>query len=1012
MDERANNYFDELVSQDAIDRDKDFTINADELNALSQTPHEESSGGIDATEYMSTRTAPDEATMNVVLKPFATHENTSLPTEDEGNSILQEMEDNISRIQGIDNTPFIDASEYSVSGADATDADEDFEIGFSFDASDTIPFEDDGKFIPLEVVTPFHASRKDPSFDNDDGAVIPDEEANLKPYATAENTSYQPETPAVAASVTGRVETEELPETDPALATRPEPKSAKTTKTKAKAKKPRTTMHGKKTITGEEPAKTEEPKQAAAEAPAEQPQQPEAVAQTVSDEIPVVYDIEGEGNNSTDLNVFADTSALDASDAQEAAPEPEAPASAPFSAPFEMPENLFENQNSTFTDSPADFMGQAGYENDLDYTSMRGSEAEGTSSVYADVNEYASTEHDSEFTLPFEEVPIPKRRRAAKSKKAAEEPAKPAAPAEGETLESVIANALNNSNTTETAAKPAATRSRRRKLATSPEEESASRVTSADDVADAISAFFAREDAKTKQGAAAPKEKTQETANEAPAEPPVRPAKRRRTAAAVAAENVAAATATAAASTASSASAESTQSTESAFPDMKSTAASTAEGIGAASEGITGTGAPRRRTRSRLSQLSEEVAAAAESTTSASDNPATAPASTDTAVAPIESTARPEAEEKPVTEEAKSKEGTTKRAGSRRVTRRQVQGPVLDTSSDTIEVINVDIDDDILETEDIEDSPEFRNTVDADPHVIRDLSDTSQKRPEEQTSYAEEIAAMAAQRRAAVAEAARQEERRNTEHMGQVRTTYGSNQAQNDYGATPAPTQKRPMTASQKIAARRPSLTDPIGFDPKLDQDPFEYKFDKKKKKPRWQSLLKDFLLVIVLPVLIALFLVNFVIISAKVPSGSMIPTINEGDRLFGFRLAYVFSSPKRGDIIIFEYPDEPKRLFIKRIIGLPGETISFRNGKVYITPPGGAEYELDESAYLDPNILTTNNTGESYVVPANHYFVMGDNRINSHDSRFWNNHFVSIDAIKAKAGLIFWPFSDFGFVK
>lgn len=1002
MDERANNYFDELVSQDAIDRDKDYTINADELNALSQIPHEESSGGIDATEYMSTRTQPDEATMNVVLKPFATHENASLPTEDEGNSILQEMEDNISRIQGIDNTPFIDASEYSVSGAEAADADEDFEIGFSFDASDTIPFEDDGRFIPLEVVTPYSAPRKDPSFDNDD-AVIPDEEANLKPYATVENTSYQPEAPAVSASVTGRAETEELPESDAALDARPEPKttkSSKTSKSKSKTKKPRTTMHGKKTITGEEPEKTEEPKQAAPEAPIEEPQ-PEA--------IPVVSDVVNEVNISPDLNVFADTSALDASAAQEAAPEPEAPASAPFSAPFEMPENLFENQNSTFTDSPADFMGQAGYENDLDYTSMRGSESEGTSSVYADVSEYASTDHDSEFTLPFDEVPVPKRRRSSKSKKEAAEQPQPAAPAEGETLESVIANALNNSNTTETTAKPASTRSRRRKLASSPEEETASRVTTADDVADAISAFFAREDAKAKQSETAQEAKPQEAASAQQAEPTVRPAKRRRTAASVAAENEAAATATAASAT-SPASAESARPAENPFPDLQSAVSAAAEGS-SASEGITGTGAPRRRSRSRLSQLSEEVAAATESATSATENVASAAATPVTAVSPIESPAKPETEEKPATDEAKSKEGTTKRAGSRRVTRRQVQGPVLDTSSDTIEVINVDIDDDILETEDIEDSPEFRNTVDADPHVIRDLSDTSQKRPEDQTSYAEEIAAMAAQRRAAVAEAARKEERRNTEHMGQVRTSYGSNQAQEESGATAAP-QQRPMTASQKIAARRPSLTDPIGFDPKLDQDPFEYKFDKKKKKPRWQSLLIDFLLVIVLPVVIALLLVNFVIISAKVPSGSMIPTINEGDRLFGFRLAYVFSTPKRGDVVIFEYPDEPKRLFIKRIIGLPGETVSFRNGKVYITPPGGAEYELDESAYLDPNILTTNATGESYVVPANHYFVMGDNRTNSHDSRFWENKFVSIDAIKAKAGLRFWPLTDFGFVK
>ena len=993
MDERADKYFDDLVSQAAIDRDKDFTISADELDALSQIPHVESSGGIDATEYMTTRTQPDEATMNVVLKPFATHENTALPSEEESNSILKEMEANIQNIQGIDDTPFIDASEYSVSGADAADADEDFEIGFSFDASDTIPFEDDGKFIPLEVITPYSAPRKDPSFDNDDGAVIPDEELNLPPYATAENTSYRPEEPAVQASVTGREPSEEEVKEEPSLTNRSTKKSSKS---KAKPKKPRTTMHGKKTVTGPEPNENQDSSQASAGVSKESARLEESV-RPVEEEKPEEASVasisELKIDVTPDIEVAADTSALE-SEAQppveeiaaQAAPEekPAAETAAPFSIPFEMPENLFENQNTSYAESPADFMGQPDYENDLDFNAMRNSEAEGTSSVYADVSDYASTDSDSEFTLPLNAQPS-KRKKSSKSKKAA---------SEDESLEAVIANALNNMSNTDSAEAAAKRRARRKSLATSPEDEAASKATSTDDVANAISAFFAREDAKS--GAkSAPKESAtsadaqQPTANpDAPTSdgdaPVARPARRRRT---PISEVPPVERATAEAATADTTAAEATM----------------------ANAAATETAAPARPARRRRPAAADEPA----DTESATASTASAAQAEEAVAKPAEQAAE---SEQTTTSKAKTEQTTAKRtgAGTRRVTRRQVEGPILETGSDTVEVINVDLDDDILESEDIEDSLEFRNTVEADPHAVRDLSDTSQKRPEEQTSYAEEIAAMAAQRRAAVAEAARKEERRTTEHMGQVRTSYGSGQPQDEFGATAAPAQpqQRPMTASQRIAAKRPSLADPVAFDPKLDQDPFEYKFDKKKKTSKWKSLLKDFLFVIVLPVVIALLLVKFVIISAVVPSESMQPTVNVGDRLFGFRLAYTFSSPKRGDVIIFEYPDDPDRLFIKRIIGMPGDTVRIADHAVYITPAGGTEYKLDEP-YLPAGIqMDTSTPLPTFTVPANHYFVMGDNRNNSHDSRFWQNHYVSIDAIKAKAGLIFWPFSSFGFIK
>ena len=150
----------------------------------------------------------------------------------------------------------------------------------------------------------------------------------------------------------------------------------------------------------------------------------------------------------------------------------------------------------------------------------------------------------------------------------------------------------------------------------------------------------------------------------------------------------------------------------------------------------------------------------------------------------------------------------------------------------------------------------------------------------------------------------------------------------------------------------------------------------------------------IVLIVVVAVTLVNqFLIINAVIPSGSMETTIMEGDRIFGNRLAYLNSDPERFDIIIFKYPDDETKTFIKRVIGLPGETVEIRDGKVYIN--GSAE-PLDDSFCPE---MPTGDFGP-YVVPEDSYFVMGDNRENSHDSRYWVNTYVERSAIMGKAVL------------
>ena len=170
--------------------------------------------------------------------------------------------------------------------------------------------------------------------------------------------------------------------------------------------------------------------------------------------------------------------------------------------------------------------------------------------------------------------------------------------------------------------------------------------------------------------------------------------------------------------------------------------------------------------------------------------------------------------------------------------------------------------------------------------------------------------------------------------------------------------------------------------------DNFSKSPDKKKKEVRKEAM--AYFKIVISAVAIAVVLVLFIIMNAKVPSGSLKDTINEGDRIVGLRLAYAFSSPKRGDIIIFKYPDNESTKYVKRVIGLPGDTVSFKDGDVYINGE-----KLNEP-YLKTQHSTYTSV-ESYTVPEGSYFMLGDNRENSKDSRFWNNTYVKKQKILAK---------------
>ena len=156
--------------------------------------------------------------------------------------------------------------------------------------------------------------------------------------------------------------------------------------------------------------------------------------------------------------------------------------------------------------------------------------------------------------------------------------------------------------------------------------------------------------------------------------------------------------------------------------------------------------------------------------------------------------------------------------------------------------------------------------------------------------------------------------------------------------------------------------------------------------------------------ILVALVLKNFVIINATVPTGSMENTIMPGDDLFGFRLAYQFSEPKRGDIIIFKYPDDEEEKYVKRIIGLPGETVRISNAKVYIDD---SETPLQEDYLKDEWTVATGPF--EFKVPEGCYFVMGDNRNDSWDARYWDNTYVAREKIIGKAEWVYFPFDRIG---
>jgi len=167
--------------------------------------------------------------------------------------------------------------------------------------------------------------------------------------------------------------------------------------------------------------------------------------------------------------------------------------------------------------------------------------------------------------------------------------------------------------------------------------------------------------------------------------------------------------------------------------------------------------------------------------------------------------------------------------------------------------------------------------------------------------------------------------------------------------------------------------------------------------KPWWRETIETVLWALV----IALLLRTFVVQAFWIPSRSMVPTLQINDRVLVAKFWYHFQEPKRGQIFVFKYPVDPNRDFVKRIIGLPGETIEIRDGTVFVDQsPVVEDYvEFPDAYSMDP-----------VKIPEGNFFAMGDNRPNSADSRFWG--FVPEDNIKGPVFFRYWPLNRIGTVK
>lgn len=192
------------------------------------------------------------------------------------------------------------------------------------------------------------------------------------------------------------------------------------------------------------------------------------------------------------------------------------------------------------------------------------------------------------------------------------------------------------------------------------------------------------------------------------------------------------------------------------------------------------------------------------------------------------------------------------------------------------------------------------------------------------------------------------------------------------------------------------------------------------KKKNAWRENIEA----IVIAVVIAMFIRTFILQAFKIPSGSMLETLQIGDQIlvnkfiYGVKIPFTggktlitVKDPERGDIVVFKYPEDPKKDFIKRVVAVGGDTLEIIDKQLVVNdkPVMEEPYAVYKENRIIPGKFSTRDNLKKITIPPGKLFVMGDNRDNSHESRFWG--FVDLTEIKGEAFMIYWSWNkdDFG---
>jgi len=185
------------------------------------------------------------------------------------------------------------------------------------------------------------------------------------------------------------------------------------------------------------------------------------------------------------------------------------------------------------------------------------------------------------------------------------------------------------------------------------------------------------------------------------------------------------------------------------------------------------------------------------------------------------------------------------------------------------------------------------------------------------------------------------------------------------------------------------------------------------------KSSLRENIEAIAIAIIIAMFIRTFIIQAFKIPSGSMLETLQIGDQIlvnkfiYGVKIPFTegkvlisVKDPQKGDIVVFKYPEDPSKDFIKRVVAIEGDTIEIINKKLYVNDKfvEVEKYAVYKTNKIYSATITPRDNLTKRTIPENKLFVMGDNRDNSHDSRFWG--YVDLKAVRGKAVIIYWSWN------